>query len=68
MDVSTGIVNRAELTKGVKDAISSLDRQEVERVAYNIGNDSTDDPSIFFRIVLTERPAAWSAWAMLSLV
>jgi hypothetical protein len=31
-----------------------LNPQEVAHVAYLLGNDSTDDPAIFFRIVLTD--------------
>jgi hypothetical protein len=47
-------VNQAQLAQGVADAIRGLSPQEVVRVAYTIGNDSTEDPSIFFRIVLTD--------------
>jgi hypothetical protein len=52
--VPTGFVNQAELARDVNAAIRSLSPQEVVRVAYSIGNDSTDDPAIFFRIVLTD--------------
>lgn len=54
MYVPTGFVNQAELAQGVAEAIRSLSPQEVVRVAYTIGHDSTEDPSIFFRIVLTD--------------
>ena len=54
MQVPTGFVNQAELDESVKDAIRSLNSQEVSHVAYSIGPDSTDDPAIFFRIVLTD--------------
>ncbi len=54
MIVSSGIVNQAQISQGVVDAILRLNQQEVVRVAYSIGHDSTDDPSIFFRIVLTD--------------
>jgi hypothetical protein len=47
-------VNQAQLAQGVADAIGRLSPQEVVHVAYTIGNDSTEDPSIFFRIVLTD--------------
>ena len=50
----TEVLNRAQLTQGVADAIRSLSPQEVVHVAYSIGHDSTEDPSIFFRIVLTD--------------
>ena len=35
-------------------AVRSLNPQEVVRVAYSIGPDSTDEPAIFFRVVLTD--------------
>src|SRR5260370_35537350 len=50
----TGFVNQAQLAQSVHDAIRNLNTQEVVHVAYSIGNDSTDDPAIFFRIVLTD--------------
>lgn len=52
--VPTGFVNQAQLAQNVDAAIRSLSPQEVVRVAYSIGHDSTDDPAIFFRIVLTD--------------
>ena len=54
MYVPAGFVNQAELAQSVKAAIQSLNPQEVVHVAYSIGPDSTDDPAIFFRIVLTD--------------
>ncbi len=54
MYVPAGFVNQAELAQSVKAAIQSLNPQEVVHVAYSIGHDSTDDPAIFFRIVLTD--------------
>ena len=54
MYVPTGFVNQAELKQGVNDAIRGLNPHEVVHVAYTIGNDSTEEPSIFFRIVLTD--------------
>lgn len=50
----TGFVNQAQLARNADAAIWSLSPQEVVRVAYSIGHDSTDDPAIFFRIVLTD--------------
>jgi hypothetical protein len=47
-------VNQAQLAQSVDAAIGKLDPQEVVHVAYSIGNDSTDEPAIFFRIVLTD--------------
>jgi hypothetical protein len=52
--VPAGFVNQAQLAQSVKDAIQSLNPQEVAHVAYSIGHDSTDDPALFFRIVLTD--------------
>ena len=54
MPVPTGFVNQAQLEQSTIAAIRSLNPQEVVHVAYSIGNDSTDDPAIFFRIVLTD--------------
>jgi hypothetical protein len=47
-------VNQAELAQSVDAAIRSLNPEELAHVAYSIRNDSTDDPAIFFRIVLTD--------------
>lgn len=52
--VPTGFVNQSQLAQSVDTAIRSLNPQEVVRVAYSIGHDSTDDPAIFFRTVLTD--------------
>ena len=54
MNVPTAFVNQAQLAQSVNAAIRSLNPQEVVHVAYSIGSDSTDDPAIFFRIVLTD--------------
>ncbi len=54
MNAPAGFLNQAELSRGVDDAVRRLDPKEVVRVAYSIGNDSTDEPAIFFRVVLTD--------------
>ena len=54
MYVPTGSVNQAQLAQSANAAIRSLNSQEVAHVAYSIGDDSTGDPAIFFRIVLTD--------------
>ena len=54
MQVPTGFVNQAQPERSVRDAIRSLNSQKVVHVAYSIGHDSTDEPAIFFRIVLTD--------------
>jgi hypothetical protein len=53
VDVPTGFVNQSQLAQSVDAAIRSLNPHEVVHVACSIGNDSTDDPAIFFRTVLT---------------
>jgi len=54
VQVPAGFVSQAQLAQSVVAAIQSLNSQEVVHVAYSIGQDSTDDPAIFFRIVLTD--------------
>jgi hypothetical protein len=54
VNAPTGFVNQAQLAHTVNAAVRSLNPQEVVRVACSIGHDSTDDPAIFFRIVLTD--------------
>ncbi len=51
--VSTGYVHRGHLDAIVKEA-STLLGPEVVHVAYQIRPDSTDEPSIFFRILLAD--------------
>lgn len=54
MYVPTGFVNQVQLAQSVVAAIRSLNPQEVVHVAYSIDHDSTGDPAIFFRVVLTD--------------
>jgi len=54
MYAPAGFVNQAELAQSVDAAIRSLNHEEVAHVVYSLRNDSTDDPAIFFRIVLTD--------------
>jgi hypothetical protein len=54
VNVPAVFVNQAQLAQSVNAAIGRLNPQEVVHVAYSIGNDSTEDPAIFFRIVLTD--------------
>jgi hypothetical protein len=51
--VPAGFVNESEVANAVHEATSKLGK-EVVRVRYNIGDDFTGDPAIFFRIVLTD--------------
>ena len=49
----TGFVHQGHLDTVIKNTIGSLG-PEVAHVAYSIGPDSTDEPSIFFRILLAD--------------
>ena len=49
----TGYIHQGHLDAAIKIAIGSLG-PEVTHVAYRIGPDSTDVPSIFFRILLSD--------------
>lgn len=51
--VPTGFVHQTQLANEVAKAIRKLGREAVH-VNYNLGTDSTGEPSIFFRIVLTD--------------
>ena len=51
--VPAGIVNQSQLPNRIAKAIRKLPKDAV-RVRYNFGTDWTGDPSIFFRIVLTD--------------
>jgi hypothetical protein len=51
--VPAGFVNRTQLSKEVMKAIRKLGNQAVS-VKHSLGEDSTGEPSIFFRIVLTD--------------
>jgi hypothetical protein len=51
--VPTGYVHQGHLDAIVKEA-GALLGPEVLRLAYRIGPDSTDEPSIFFRILLAD--------------
>jgi hypothetical protein len=51
--VPTGLVHQTQLTNEIAKSIRKLGK-EVVRVNYSLGTDSTGEPSIFFRIVLTD--------------
>jgi hypothetical protein len=53
-----GFVNQTQLKQDVDAARQVLSPQEVVTVAYSVGEDWTDDPAIFFRIVLTDAASA----------
>ena len=52
--VPTGFVNQAQLDRDVKKAVNRLEVRDVVRVHHNVGVDSTGEPAIYFRIVLTD--------------
>jgi hypothetical protein len=54
--VPSGFVHQGQLDEEIKRAASKLGK-EVFRVAYRVGEDSTGEPSIFFRIVLVDSAA-----------
>ena len=51
--VPSGFVNQTQLAKEVTKAIRKLGSDAVS-VRYSLGADSTGEPAIFFRIVLTD--------------
>ena len=54
MVLPRGFVRRKALDAAVQDAIADLG-PDVIHVFYSLGEDWTGDPSIFFRIVLSDR-------------
>lgn len=44
----------SQLADDVSNAIRKLPKEEVSHVSYRLGTDWTAEPSIFFRIVLTD--------------
>ena len=56
MRTSIGLVPRAQLDEEIKSAILKLG-PAVVRVVYSFRPDSTGEPSIFFRITLTDSAA-----------
>jgi hypothetical protein len=54
--VPRGFVNQQEIAAGVQRATHALS-QTVVRIRYDFGQDWTGDPSIFFRVVLTDEAA-----------
>jgi hypothetical protein len=54
--VPAGLVHRGQLDIEIKTAVGKLG-PEATHVSYSLGEDSTGEPSIFFRIVLTDTAA-----------
>jgi hypothetical protein len=51
--VPTGFVHQGQLAVEITKAKQNLGR-DVVHVSYNLGSDATGEPSIFFRITLTD--------------
>lgn len=52
--VPAGFVHQAQLDRDIEGAVRKLPKKDVVRVKHSVGWDSTGEPSIFFRIVLTD--------------
>jgi hypothetical protein len=50
----SGFVQQQQLTDEINGAVRKLDAADVSHVVFAIGEDSTGDPGLFFRIVLTD--------------
>jgi len=53
MPVRTGPIAYKQLTADIEKAIRKLPK-EVVRVRYSFGMDSTDEPAIYFRVVISD--------------
>jgi hypothetical protein len=51
--VPSGFVHQGQLDADIKNAVRKLGPEAVD-VFYSVGTDSTGEPSIFFRVVLTD--------------
>ena len=51
--VPKGFVNQRQIAEGVEKASQALS-PDVVRIRYSLGSDWTGDPSVFFRIVLSD--------------
>ena len=60
--VAAGLVHQGQLDAEIKSAIRKLG-PEAAQVSYGLGADSTGEPSVFFRIVLTDAAAREEALA-----
>lgn len=60
--VPAGLVHQGQLDAEIKTAIRKLG-PEAAQVSYGLGADSTGEPSVFFRIVLTDAAAKEEALA-----
>lgn len=54
--VPSGFVHQGQLDAEIKSVVSKLG-PETAHVSYSLGEDSTGEPSIYFRVVLTDAAA-----------
>ena len=52
--VPSGLVNQRRITSGVERAARALSA-DVVRIRYDLGSDWIGNPSVFFRIILTDK-------------
>jgi hypothetical protein len=56
--VPNGYVNQTEIESGIERAAQAL-APDVVRIRYSFGDDWTGDPSVFFKIVLSDDASQW---------
>ncbi|MGC2661124.1 MAG: hypothetical protein WA324_24480 [Bryobacteraceae bacterium] len=61
--VPGSFVHQGQLDREVEKAVAKLSGGEVVRVRHSVGVDSTGEPAIFFRIVLTDSASKADALA-----
>ncbi len=61
--VPIGFVNQTQLDREIEAAVAKLSNKDVVRVRHSFGSDSTGDPAVFFRIVLTDSASKADALA-----
>ncbi len=61
--VPIGFVNQTQLDREIEQAVAKLSNRDVVRVRHSVGADSTGEPAIFFRIVLTDSASKVDALA-----
>ena len=52
--ISRVVVDEAQIEAGVQRAVEAL-APDVVRIRFNLGEDWTGDPSVFFRVVLSKK-------------
>ena len=59
--IPRGYVDEKQIADGVQRAEAAL-APEVVRIRYNLGEDWSGDPSIFFRVLITDEAAESGEW------